>query len=158
MFDRWEKYNRKLDEEFKPLMRLLNITVYGSYFPKSEKQFLINQADFLRKKGYTNTFIVDEYPSPSLSISNLELSIRCLEFSDVNFLIFTRNGKNQGVSRELAHIATSTTMVDKVQFCTVFDQVKDEQGSVPPLSLDDINNSGILRREFNSEQQLQTAV
>lgn len=136
----------------------MTITIYGSYFPDSEKLFLENQRDILIQKGYADTHLVLDYSKPSLETTGLEMSIRCLEFSDVNFLIFTREGKRFGVSRELTHVATSSTMIDKVQYCTVFEQIQDFQGSIPPLSIDDINNSGINRREFTTEHQLQTAL
>jgi len=155
---RWEKYNRRIAKDFEPLKRVMTMTIYGSYYPQSEKDFLISQRNFLRDKGYVNTNIVDDYLDPEPDITSLEKSTRCLEFSDVNFLVFTREGKRYGVSRELTHIATSSTMIDKIPFCTVFEQIRDERGSIPPLSLDDINNSGINRREFETEQQLQTAL
>jgi len=158
MSDRWAKYTRKLEDEFRSFMPLLNITLYGSYSPDSEKQFLFRQRDFLRKKGYTKTYIVTDYPKSKAVMTDLELSISCLEFSDVNFLIFTREGKNQGVTRELTHVATSPTMADKVKFCTVFDQTRDNHGSLSPLSMNDIDNSGIGRREFKTESQLQDAL
>lgn len=158
MNDRWAKYNRRLDEEFKPLMKVLSITIYGSYYPEPEKDFLKNQRDYLISKGYSEASLVEDYPEQESDISNLEKSIRCLQYSDVNFLIFTREGKRYGVSRELTHIATSPTMIDKVRYCTVFEQMQDDRGSIPPLSIDDINNSGIGRREFTSELQLQKAL
>ena len=155
---RWEKYNQRLSREFTPLMKVITITIYGSYYPQSEKDFLIEQRDFLRDKGYENTNIVDDYPDLDPDITLLEKSIRCLEFSDVNFLVFTREGKRYGVSRELTHVATSNNMIDKIPFCTVFDQINDNRGSIPPLSLDDINNSGINRREYQTKDKLQTAL
>ena len=103
------------------------------------------------------TNLVEDYPNKT-NKNALEISIDCLETSDVNFLIFTREGKNQGVTRELTHIATEPDMSSKAKFCTVFDETKDERGSMSDLSINDIENSGIERREFQSEGQLQKAL
>ena len=89
---------------------------------------------------------------------SLDRSIMCLEYSDVNFLIFTRNGKNQGAIRELTRIAISHTMIDKIPFCTVFDETRDKNGSISDLSINDMENSNIVRREFQNEAQLQKAL
>lgn len=154
MADKWERFNKKYDDEFEPLKALLNITIYGSYFPNTEKTFLEEQRNYLRTRGFVKTNIVDDFDDLDSNSTPLEKSIRCLEFSDVNFLIFTRAGKAQGVSRELTHIATSESMLDKIPFCTVFDQMRDNIGSVSVLSLNDIENTGIGRREFENEAQL----
>lgn len=154
MADRWERFNKKYDEEFEPLKKLMNITIYGSYFPDSEKELLIEQRNYLRDRGFVRTYIVDDYADPTQNLDPLEKSIRCLEFSDVNFLIFTRAGNNQGVGRELTHCAMSESMIVKIPFCVVFDQTKDSINSVSVLLLKDIENSGIGRRGFESEAQL----
>jgi len=158
MVDRWAKFNKKYDDEVQPLKAILNITIYGSYFPEEEKQFLIDQRDYLRDKGFKKTYIVEDYPDPSHSSKPLDKSIRCLEYSDVNFLIFTRAGKNQGAGRELTYIATTESMFDRIPFSVVFDQTRDEQGSISVLSMNDIENSGIVRREFENEPQLRNGL
>lgn len=40
----------------------LRITIYGSYYPSSEMQFLIEQRDFLRSLGFTKANLVVDYP------------------------------------------------------------------------------------------------
>lgn len=136
---------------------VMAITIYGSCFPDSEKQFLARQRDFLRNMGYAKTGLVTDYRhSPEATPS--DRSIMCLEYSDVNFLIFTRNGKNQGAIRELTRIAISHTMIDKIPFCTVFDETGDKNGSISDLSINDMENSNIVRREFQNEAQLQKAL
>ena len=157
MGSRWDRFNKRYAEEYGVLKNVLTITIYGSYYPDSEKQFLVRQRNFLRKAGYTKTKLVVDYES-NPKTTPLDKSIRCLEYSDVNFLIFTREGKNQGVTRELTHVATSNTMIDKIPFCTVFDETRDKNGSISDLSINDMENSNIVRREFQSEEELQKAL
>ena len=154
MGSRWNKFNKEEIDKFNRLKNALTITIYGSYYPESELEFLATQRNFLRNNGYLKTNLVTDYDNPS-HLTPLDISISCLEYSDVNFLIFTRNGKNQGVIRELTHVATSPTMLAKIPFCTVFDEIQDSRSSISPLSLEDMRNSNIIRREFQSENQLQ---
>jgi len=156
MTDRWERFNRRFEEEFLPLKKRINITIYGSYSPESEMYFLTKQKEFMINNGYALTKLVIDYDDGTLS--PLEISKRCLMFSDVNYLIFTRNGKKYGVIRELAFVSDAPEMIDKTQYCVVFDEIHDSRGSVPPLSLDDIKNSDIIRHEFSSEKDLQEAL
>lgn len=155
MVDRWEKFNRRIQEEFEELKNRLTITLYGSYQPEKEEKFLSRQKQFLIDSGYTETKIVRDYQQENPELQPLEVSKRCLSFSDVNFLIFTRDGKRYGVVRELASISESRDMAAKASYCVVFDQMKDGQGSIPPLSLEDIRNTGIIRQEFYEENDLQ---
>lgn len=157
MTDRWAKFNQRVLDEFENIKNRLIITVYGSYKPKEEEDFLSRQKQFLIGLGYSETKIVKDYQERS-ELPPLEISKRCLLYSDVNFLIFTREGKRYGVIRELAYIADSKDMTSKTPYCTVFDQLKDGRGSIPPLSLDDIKNSGIVRQEFYEEKDLQEAL
>ena len=157
MDSRWSKFNERHVGIYKKLREVLVITIYGPYYPESEKEFLIKQRDFLRESDYMRTNLVIDYPNEA-NRNALEISIDCLETSDVNFLIFTREGKNQGVTRELTHITTEPDMANKTKFCTVFDETKDERGSISDLSIIDIRNSGIERREFQSEGQLRKAL
>lgn len=157
MTDRWARFNQRILDEFENLKNRLIISIYGSYRPQKEEEFLLRQKQFLIDLGYSGTKIVKDYQDKS-ELPPLEISKRCLLYSDVNFLIFTREGKRYGVIRELAYIADSKDMVSKTPYCTVFDQLKDGLGSVPPLSLDDIKNSGIVRHEFYEEKDLQEAI
>jgi hypothetical protein len=88
----------------------------------------------------------------------LELSEACLKYSDANFLIFTSTGMGKGVTRELAFAATSPEMITKVTSCVVFDEIVEERSSMSNLSLIDIANSGISRREYRNIDELRNAV
>ena len=158
MPDKWERFRRRRDEEIQPLKPKLSITIYGSYQPEAELKFLERQRDFLIQNGYTNTKLVKEYHEQYPSLTPLEVSRDCLLYSDVNFFIFTKEGKNQGVTVELQIAATDEKMADKVRYCVVFDQIRDNYGSISALSLDAIDNARIIRRDFVSEQDLQDAL
>lgn len=157
MYDKWEQYKRRLNEIY-PLKRKLKITIYGSYQPPSELEFLERQRDYLIKNGYVNTAIVKTYHDQYPSLSSYEISRDCLHNSDINFFIFTKEGKNQGVTVELHIAATEDSMSDKIKHCVVFDQIRDNYGSISPLSLDMIENVGIIKRDFVNEKDLQTAL
>jgi len=154
--DRWKRFSRRIDEDFESLKSRLTITIYGSYQPPEELEFLRGQKQFLIDNGYTQTKIVLDYESEGLT--PLEISKLCLKNSEVNFLFFTREGKRLGVVRELAYVADDPEMAQKTSDCVVFDEIKDENGSVPPLSMDDIKNSGIIRHEYSKEDSLQEAL
>ena len=158
MADKWERFRRKLDEEINPLKSKLKITIYGSYYPKSEFDFLERQKKFLIQNGYSITKLVKEYQEEYPSLGSYEISKFCLEYSDVNFFIFTKEGKNQGVTVELQIAATEEGMADKVKHCVVFDQIRDNYGSISALSLDVIDNVGIIKRDFVSEEDLQNGL
>lgn len=158
MTDKWEKYKRKLNRDVDPLKEKLRITIYGSYQPNSELKFLERQQNFLKKHGYTDTKLVKEYHEEYPSLTPLEVSKDCLYYRDVHFFIFTKKGKNQGVTVELQIAATDENMADKVKHCVVFDQIKDNYGSISALSIDAIENVGIIKRDFVNEEDLQNAL
>ena len=157
MNDKWERFKRRLDE-VNPLKRKLRIAIYGSYYPSGELEFLKRQRDYLISNGYVSTNIVKEFHDQCPSLTPLQISRDCLHNSDVNFFIFTKEGKNQGVTVELQIAATEESMSHKVRHCVVFDQIRDNFGSISELSLDVIENVGIIRRTFVSEEDLQTAL
>jgi len=49
-------------------------------------------------------------------------------------------------------------MISKVQDCVVFDHVSEDRTSIPPLSIPDTKNTGIIRQEFLNEQNLQKSL
>lgn len=122
--------NRKL-QNIRCLKHGLIITIYGSYCPSEEKERLIKLKNFLISEGYESTRLVEDYPENiekyCLSRSSEErMSLKsecCLEFSDVNFLVFTHKGKCQGVSIELAYCRNSPTMLDRRWRCVIFDEI-----------------------------------
>ena len=153
MSSRWAGDGRQLHGFIKAAEQL-RITLYGSYYPNSEKHLLEKQRDTLRSVGYPMTNLVSDYPKPRRGATPLEISTHCLETSDANFLIFTKNGKNLGVTHEIAYVSMSDSMADRARYCVVFDEVFDECGTVSPLSMESIKNSGIVRYEFCGEDDL----
>jgi hypothetical protein len=77
----------------------MNITIYGSYYPPSDEQLLLDIKQILIDDEYENTSLVREYQRNE-SEDSLEISKKCLLFSDLNYLIFTKTGKRLGLVRE----------------------------------------------------------
>ena len=110
-------------------------------------------------KGYTSSYLVKDRPNPGLDI--LQISKACLEYSDVNFLIFTFAGKRFGVVREPAHCASSSTMTDRRWRCVVCYEVKGKRSALPPLSnqeLEQLQISRMITIPFSTEEELKQAI
>ena len=150
---RWPRDDSQLSK-FRKVAEQLRITIYGSYQPDSERRLLERQRDALRSAGYPLTNLVDDYAIPREGATPLEISVRCLETSDANFLIFTQNGKNLGVTHEISYVSLDDSMADRARHCVVFDEILDNHGAASVLSLESIKNSGIVRYEFCGEDGL----
>lgn len=153
MSSRWPGDYNQL-RGFRRVAERLRITIYGSYQPDSERRMLETQRDSLRLAGYPLTRLVSDYAELWEDATPLEISERCLETSDANFLIFTKNGKNLGVTHEIAYASMSASMADRAHHCVVFDEVFGSRGTASALSVESIKNSGITRREFCGEDDL----
>lgn len=157
MTNDWEEFIRKYENNINSLRSLLNITLYGSYCPESEKELLILLKRVLIDKGYNKTRIVEDLKEQDSD--PLEISKKSLLFSDVNFLIFTKKGKRFGVIRELTFIAEDDRMRAKINHCVIFDEkVNQDSSSIPPLSRSDIRNSRLPCRSFRDTAELQEAI
>ncbi len=127
----FESFVQNKLENIHLLKKGLIIRIDGSYYPPREKDRLIQLKTFLISEGYESTRLVEDYPKKEsrfcLSIPHEEevswKSECCLEFSDLNFFIFTNRGKCQGVSVELAYCRNSLTMIDRRWRCIIFDEV-----------------------------------
>lgn len=133
----------------------MSITLYGSYHPPSEMRFLERQRDFLQGEGFALACLVKDGPDDGATA--LDASKRYLENSDVNFLIFTKAGMRLGLVRELAYVA-DPSMRRKAADCVVFDQVTGGLGSVPDLSLCDLDDARIQHYKFRDEPELQAGL
>ena len=153
MPSRWPGEDGQL-REFRKVAAQLRITIYGSYQPDGERQLLERQRNALRAAGYPMAFLVTDYPKPSTDATPLEISEKCLETSDANFLIFTKNGRNLGVTHEISHASKSDNMAARARHCVVFDEIWGNHGTASVLSVESIENSGIVRYEFSGENEL----
>ncbi len=138
----------------------MEITIYGSYNPPDQKNLLIRMKNALVLEGYSSAKIVEERPNPT-NLDEFEISKACLEFSDVNFLIFTFAGKRFGVIRELAYCAGSTAMTDRRWRCVLCAETKGKRSALPTLSgreLEKLHVSKILLIPFRDEVQLKNAL
>lgn len=138
------------------LRERMSITIYGSYWPAEELDFLNRQTAFLASKGYTDSKIVpDRDPKGG---DALESSRRCLQFSDVNFLVFTRDGKKHGLVRELALVADAMITAPKAHDCVAFYQGAEMGEAIPVLSISDIKKTRMRAAAFSDEADLQDAM
>lgn len=154
--DRWRSFLREWNIGFLAYKRLMEITIYGSYYPQSQKALLFRLKDSLITEGYALARIVDERNNPE-RLDEWELSKACLEYSDVNFLVFTHDGMRHGVVRELCHCSASTEMIDRRWRCVVFEEMRDERSALPVLDRRELENlylSKIRRIEFQDEESL----
>lgn len=123
---RFEEFQRKKQESILAHRGKINIVIYGAYNPPSarkhlgEKERLIKLRNRLRGDGYTNTFIVEDFASSRESrIPNLEKSFGCLDWADLNIIIFTCRGKTGSVATELNHALEDPAIIWK---CRVFEE------------------------------------
>lgn len=154
--ERWNRFLTEWGTGALAYKRFLEITIYGSYFPLTEKERLLDLKQFLIERGYISTKLVDERPNPR-SLDAWGLSKACLVFSDVNFLVFTHAGKRHGVIRELAYCRDSFEMLDRRWRCVVFEEILDNRSALPKLSSEDIDRlqeARIRRVEFENDDEL----
>lgn len=156
MIDSWEQFIRKYQRRIDSLKSRLNITIYGSYYPEDDKLLLKELKGVLRKNGYTNTMIVEDKQQPG--DDPLEISQKCMLFSQINLLIFTRTGKRYGVIDELTFLTSDQQMFEKIHFSAVFDQVQGRRSSIPSLSMSRINRYDVKLRQFKTTQELETII
>jgi hypothetical protein len=95
------------------------------YHPVKDKVLLRELKSTLKANGYTNSILVED--KQSKGDDPLEISQQCRLFSHINFLIFTRQGKKDGLIDELAFLTSDKSMFEKIQFSLVFDQVRGQK-------------------------------
>ena len=134
----------------------IKITIYGSYWPDSEKLFLRELTAYMMNKGYEKTRIVKDCPKGNLD--DLGISLKCLRESDANFFIFTPNGMKGGVTREVDELVLNPKMKSKIPYCVIFDLMNGNISSLSVLTESDIKNQGITRREIKSIDELKEAL
>ena len=156
-------YKKRLEESY-ILRKKLRITVYGSWYPSTEKELLSEIVDFLRANGYEDTDVVEGEKRPNLwKADSYTISTLYLENSDVNFLIFTHLGKRMGVTAELSHILESPRMCDRMGACVVFNEIKKSRPAVGKMHIDrmiQLNENVVQIQvvDFKSKEELFDAV
>lgn len=155
VIDGWQEFKQRYQRSISTLKSRLEITLYGSYYPKREKLLLLDLKRILIENDYLRTSLVED--RQSMGEDPLETSQNCMLFSHLNLLIFTRTGKKHGVIDELTFL-TSDRMSEKIRFCIVFDQVQGTRGSVPPLSMSRVNIYGIPLKEFKTSRELKEVI
>jgi len=114
---RFDEFQKRKRESILAYKDKIHIVIYGAYNPPSdgkhlgEKERLLKLRDRLRADGYINTAIVEDFSgSEESGIPNLEKSLGCLEWADLNILVFTCRGKTGSVARELIHALDDPAM------------------------------------------------
>jgi len=123
---RFDEFQRKKRESILAYRDKIHIVICGAYNPPTdekhlgEKERLIKLRNRLIADGYTNTAIVEDFSSAEGSgIPNLEKSLDCLEWADLNILVFTCRGKTGSVARELIHAINNPRILWK---CRIFEE------------------------------------
>src|SRR5919197_4941337 len=137
----WEEFKEKYEGSINSKKTLLNITLYGSYYPPKEELLLRDLKKVLIDNGYRKTILVKDNQSPG--DDPLEISQQCMLYSQINLLIFTPKGKKHGLIDELAFLTSDSRMRDKVQFSIVFYRMSGKRSSIPDLSNSRIKRFGI---------------
>jgi hypothetical protein len=102
--------------------------IFGAYKPAQAKSRLLSLRDCLRAKGYTSTFLVENFPKPVKEPNEtnegyfLRKSEYWLEHCDVGFLVFFCKARNDGVGQELRHLCDN--LIDRVWRHTVLVEKK----------------------------------
>ncbi|MDP2845883.1 MAG: hypothetical protein Q8N79_07415, partial [Candidatus Methanoperedens sp.] len=149
---RFDEFQRRKKESILAYKDKINIVIYGAYNPPSdgkhlgERERLIKLRDRLREDGYTNTIMVEDLAvSESSCIPNLEKSLGCLNWADLNILVFTCRGKTDSVVRELLHAIDNPLVLWK---CRIFEEI--EKG-IPAIGT-------LLKEELSQERYAVTQV
>jgi len=89
----------------------LQILILGAYRPENAKKRLERLRNCLIERGYSNTYLVADYPDNNKSDEdwNIYWEIKSNELmlhSDLNLFVFFANCSNEGVRDELAHFCS----------------------------------------------------
>ena len=123
---RWDKFQKRIKESILSRKHEILIIIYGAYNPPSdekhlgEKERLNKLRNSLKEEGYKNTYTVEDFPTDEDSITpNLDKSFGCLEYADLNILVFTCRGKTDSFATELNYAIDHNLLHN----CKVFEEV-----------------------------------
>lgn len=143
--ERWDTFQRQKKESILSHKGDIYNIIYGAYNPpgdekhSGEKERLIKLRDHLRNDGYIHTYLVEDFPSNPNSVSpNLDKSYDCLNFADLNILVFTCRGKTDSVVSELKY-AIQCNLLPK---CRVYEE---EHHGIPAMGT-------LLKEELTKER------
>lgn len=152
--ERWKKLLAESKREEEELRELLEITVYGSFKPDSEKQRLINLVEAIRDEGFPSCDIVGGELRRLIDGVN-DSCMFYLKRSDVNLLVFTHRGKRLGVTDELAYVLYSLEMRQRRHHCAVFDQTsRDGYSALTFKQVEQLKELSMLHVEFKNKRDL----
>jgi len=157
---RWNEAIVRYRTRIYTLRPKMSITIYGSFFPKKEKELLEKVVINLIDNGFNDSGIVGDRLRPIFeNLTPYEASEFYLENSDVNFFIFTKMGKRLGVTSECEHLIRYPAMYSKWNNCVLFDQFVDDRGAIGQLIKDRLVKINQLRDkipiiEFTQDEEL----
>lgn len=161
--ERWNVFKQQKDESILSYKEEIQIIIYGAYNPPDKgkqlggKTRLIKLRDYLRNDGYSNTHIVADFPDDDKSISStLDKSLACLEFADLNILIFTCRGKTDSVTRELIY-AIENNLLSR---CMVIEEVHKDIPAMGILLKEELRKFSftVEKVEYENEAELRQLV
>ncbi len=123
--ERFKEFQRRKEESILKYKDRIQIVIYGAYNPPNkgnhmgEKKRLEKLKDRLKREGYTNIALVDDFNGNNI----LNKSLDALEFADLNIIIFTCRGKTGSVGRELIEAISKPEIFWK---CRIYEEVFDE--------------------------------
>ena len=152
--ERWKKLLAESKKEEEELRKLLDITIYGSFKPDSEKQRLLQLVETIRAEGFPSCDIVGGELRKLVNGVN-ESCMFYLKSSDVNLLVFTQRGKKLGVTDELAYVLYSLEMHQRRHHCAVFDQTsKSGFSALTFKQVEQLKNLNMRHVEFKNKSEL----
>jgi len=161
--ERWDNFQRQKEESILSHKGEICIIIYGAYNPPSkgthlgEKDRLIKLRDHLRNDGYTDTYIVEDFTYDKKSVSpNLDKSYDCLNFANLNILVFTCRGKTDSVSSELKY-AIQNNLLSK---CRVYEEVRNDIHAMGTLLKEELTNERyiVFKVEYENDNELHELV
>ena len=147
------------NERLRERKKRLFIVIYGSYAPHI-KPMLIKIKEFLRDRGYENTFLVEDLPNIEINgfVADMEQkSTYYLERSDVNLLFFFKHTDNQSVAIEADYVLNNPELIGKSIF---FEEKEPEENYSGILTLlgDKLDRKNIKSIPFSRENILKVVL
>ncbi len=130
--ERFKEFQKKKEESILKYKDRIQIVIYGAYNPPNidnhigEKKRLENLRNRLKREGYTNTALVDDFEGDDV----LNKSLNALEFADLNIIIFTCRGKTGSVARELIEAIYKPEILWK---CRIYEEVFEQISAMETL-------------------------
>jgi hypothetical protein len=149
----WTRLFERRLAELTALKSLVEITVYGSYHPKSSLHLLRSLQRSLVQAGYVRSRLVVDFPIDT-RVDHQEITKTLLEFSDANFFVITHKTKSMAVEAELSYALMSPTMVGRRDTVVIFDQLRNGASASSALVADTLQSGNVRVVPFEGTADL----